>query len=355
MTDHLDARRRRPTAGARLLARVAALLALGLFLGSVGVVGTGPVHAADNGSWAVTPVPPKGGSAAPRNYFVLEGDAGATIKDSVRIQNWTKSPLTFRLYGADGYNTTQDGFFALRGEDQEMVDVGSWVSPLTSQVTVYGRTQVDVPVTIKIPRNATPGDHVGGVVAMNVAVESQAGDGSLDVGVKRAVGARMYVRVSGPTTPALSVTGVALEHDRGLLPWTGSGTGSVTYTVENTGNVRLSPRAVVRLSGLLGERASFDRPEIVDLLPGQSTQLTQPVDSVPALGRLTTTVSLDTEDGVRDQASTTTWLVPWPGVLLVAVLLAGLATLVQRRRNALARRLDEAAEAPRLVTTTGGR
>ena len=300
----------------------------------------------------MTPAPPEGETTTPRSYFILEGDPGTTIKDKVRIQNRTSAPITFRLYGADGYNTTQDGFFALRDHDFEMVDVGSWVRPVTSQVTVYGRTQVDIPITIRIPENATPGDHVGGVVAMNVEVESRQQGDSFDVGIVRAVGARMYLRVSGPTTPAVAVTGVHLDHDRGLLPWSGAGKGTVTYTIENTGNVRLSPQAVIRLSGLFGERGSFDQPDLVDLLPGQRAELQQRVDSIPAFGRLTTSVAVTAEGGVRDEASATTWLVPWPGVLLVVALLGLLAWYLRRRRSALARRLAAAEEAPPLVATT---
>ena len=217
-------------------------------------LGSTPAHAADNGAWSVAPTPPGADNPAPRNYFILEGDPGAEIKDKVRIQNWTKKPITFKVYGADGYNTEQDGFFALKSLDEDMVDLGKWVEPVTSQVTVYGRTQVDIPVTIRIPRNATPGDHVGAVVAMNVDVESTDTDESgFEVGIQRAVGARMYVRVSGPTTPAVDVSDIRLEHDRGALPWSGSGKGTVSYTVENTGNVRLAPRAVIELSGMTGE------------------------------------------------------------------------------------------------------
>ena len=133
------------------------------------LLGSAPAQATDNGAWSVAPTPPDTVNPAPRNYFVLEGEPGTKIKDKVRLQNWTKDPITFKLFGADGFNTEQDGFFSLKGYDEKMTDLGRWVTPMTSQVTVYGSTQVDIPVTVKIPRNATPGDHVGGVVAMNVA------------------------------------------------------------------------------------------------------------------------------------------------------------------------------------------
>ncbi|MEQ6900955.1 DUF916 domain-containing protein [Nocardioides sp. YIM 152588] len=293
-----------------------------------------PAGATDNGAWSVTPTPPAEGAAAPRTYFVLEGDPGSKIKDKVRIQNWTKKPLTFKLYGADGYNTERDGFFALRGYEEEMVDLGSWIKPLTSQVTVYGKTQVDVPITIRIPRNASPGDHVGGVVAMDVAISSS-GDEGIDVGIQRAVGSRMYVRVSGPAAPSLEVSDVRLDHDRGAWPWSGEGSGTVTYTVENTGNLRLSPTALITLTGLAGVADEVTVDQLVDLLPGQRATLSQPVAHVPSAGRVTAEVALTTDEGAGARADASAWLVPWiPLALLAAILLGALGWWLHRRRTA---------------------
>jgi hypothetical protein len=328
---------------------LARLLLLAITPVLAGVLGAAPSQAADNGAWSVAPKPPSENATAPRSYFVLEGDPGTRIKDEVRIQNWTDEPITFNLYGADGYNTAQDGFFALRDQGADMVGVGAWIKPLVSQVTVYGNTQVDVPVAIRIPANATPGDHVGGVVAMNTAVEkSGEGSESFDVGVQRAVGARVYLRVSGPVTPAVEVTDVELTHDRGFLPWSGKGQGTVTWTLENTGNVRLSPAALVRLSGLTGEVWASDERELSEVLPGQQVALSESIADVPAFGRVTATVEITAPD-VEARGAATVWLVPWPGVLLVLLVLAGLTWWWRRRRGVLARRLEVAEQAPQIL------
>jgi len=325
-----------------------AIVIVTVLLAPLGTVG--PSYAADNGAWSVTPTPPQGGTAAPRTYFILEGDPGTTIKDKVRIQNWTKKPITFKLYGADAYNTEQDGFFALRNHGEKMTDIGRWAKPLISQVTVHGRTQVDVPVTIKIPRNASPGDHIGGIVAMNAKIESAGdSDSSVDVGIQRAVAARVYLRVSGPTTPALEVSDVELEHDRGIFPWTGSGKGTVTYTLRNTGNIRLTPTAALTLSGMFGEIESLDAEGLPELLPGQEVTLSEAVSSVPAFGRVTTDVEVTTAEGPESSGSTTTWLVPWPGLVLVLLLVGVAAWWLARRRGSAQRRLDALHEAPQIM------
>ena len=108
--------------GARII--VMLLTAAGLTLGAPTAA-----QAGDNGAWSVTPTPPAAESPAPREYFVLEGTPGSVIKDQVRITNFTDKPITFRLYGADAYNTAEGGFFALKTHDEAQARRGRLGDP----------------------------------------------------------------------------------------------------------------------------------------------------------------------------------------------------------------------------------
>lgn len=328
------------------------LVALGALVAAI--LGAGaPAQAADNGSWAVTPTPPAASSAAPRSYFVLDAEPGAKIKDSLRIQNLTTKPITFTIYGSDGFNTAKDGFFALKGADEPQIDVGSWIKLPVSKVELAGRTQVDVPFTLTVPKNATPGDHVGAVVAMNAAVEGKDDSSGFDIGIQRAVGARLYLRVAGPTTPGLSVSDVHLAADRGAMPWTGSGKGTVTYTVKNTGNVRLSPTATVTVSGAGHTVDTVKGDALVDLLPGQEVSLSTEVEGIRWFDRLKTEVVVSSPEGATARDSDVSWLTPWSGIGLGLLLLLGLGALFIRRRTALRRRMRAAEQAPVISVPAG--
>lgn len=336
----------------RLMVTVFVAVVAGLGLAAITAA---PAYAGDNGSWAVEPTPPEAETPTPREYFVLEGNPGSVIKDKVRLTNFTKQPITFKLYGADAYNTAQGGFFALKALEDEQVDVGAWASLPVPEVTVAGRTVADVPITIRVPDNATPGDHIGGIVALNAAIESTQKDGNVEIGVQRAVGARIYLRVSGPTRAALSITGVTLDHDRGLLPWTGSGQGTVTYTIENTGNLRQAPMIDIQLDGLFGrdvDDAVLDGQ--VDLLPGQKVTLTQKVSGIGHLDHLTATVTVATEGGAEDKADTGAWVIPWLAMLVVLLLVVGAVVWWRRRRRLLRKGLEEAQLAPRITVPSHG-
>ena len=197
------------------------------------------------------------------------------------------------------------------------------------------RTQTDAPITIRIPENATPGDHVGGIVALNTAIESTQPDGNVEIGVQRAVGARIYLRVSGPTRASLAVSDVKLEHDRGLLPWTGSGSGTVTYTIENIGNLRQTPAIDIQLNGLFGRDVDAAKADgKLDLLPGQKVTLTQKVSGIGHLDHLTATVTVETTEGVKDAADTGAWVIPWLAILVLVLLVAAAIAWWRRRRRA---------------------
>ncbi|WP_370614824.1 WxL protein peptidoglycan domain-containing protein [Mumia qirimensis] len=337
-----------------LATRLARSLIALLMLTSATALLPSPAHAADNGAWSVTPTPADSSSPTPRSYFVLEGAPGTTLTDKVRIRNFTKKPLTFSIYGADGYNTERGGFFALRPLDQPQTDVGAWIKVPVQTVKVVGRTQVDVPITIQIPANATPGDHVGGLVALNGAVEATTESGGIDVGIQRAVASRLYLRVAGPTMPALKVTDVQLEHDRGVFPWSGAGKGTVSYTVKNTGNLRLSPSAAITLTGLFGrELSSVETGQIVDLLPGATVKLREKVEGVGAVDRVTAKVTMATPEGTKHSESTTVWVVPWLVTAMLLALVIGGVWWWLRRRAARRKAFAAVATAPKLTIAAG--
>ncbi|MFE9449450.1 WxL protein peptidoglycan domain-containing protein [Streptomyces sp. NPDC006739] len=307
----------------------------------------GPARAADNGSWAVYPVASR---VAARPYFYLSADPGQTLTDKVAVTNRTGEPLTFRLYAADAYNTPRDGGFAVRTLTETMRAVGAWAKPARSRVTVAAHQTVTVPFTLRVPRGAEPGDHPGAIVALDERIDP--GRGSVALGVRRAVGARVYLRVSGPTLPALSVEQVRISHHQPLVPGLGDSTAIVSYTLRNTGNVTLDPKVRLRAGGLFG-RTLLDRDLTgvpSELLPGQSVRLTEPWHGAPQLdwGDVTLTASAP---GTRESAGASFLALPW--LMAALVFAAGMAAgvLLVRARRGRARRSAPVRPSPPAVPT----
>ncbi|EQD49970.1 protein of unknown function cell surface, partial [mine drainage metagenome] len=156
-----------------------------------------------------------------------------------------------------------------------------------------------------------------------------------------AVGTAVYGRVRGPLHPRLVATAVSVRTAGPLISeFAGAVDATVTYTLVNTGNENVTPRATVSLTRFLGSgpRARVALPEI---LPGATVTFSHTFDNVEPLGHLTASVTA-TALGVRTSGSAGTVVIPW-GLVVVLVLLILLALVLFRRR----RRQRAAATQPR--------
>lgn len=273
-------------------------------------------------SWALSPAGSlEADSASERPDLTYEADAGAVIEDAVTVFNFGTVQLTFRIYATDAFNNAEGQFDLLTG-DQQPVDVGSWVTIAQEMVTVPPGKQVTIPITIKVPDGAAPGDHTGAILASNQST-AVGPDGA--VTLDRRTGTRLYLRVNGPLFPELAVANVETTYHHALNSLAGSA--DVKYRIENRGNVRLGGTASVSIAGPfgVGER-KVALPDIVGLLPGQDVEVTVKVADVPALMIASTTVRVEPTEGA-DAASAsgedTTFAPPLTPLLALLFVLLG--------------------------------
>jgi hypothetical protein len=307
------------------------LLSLFSLFGLLLVSAAVPAYGADNGSWSVYPA---ASQIAERPYFYLSADPGQSIDDKVVVTNKTSEPLTFRLYAADAYNTARDGGFAVRTVAEKQRGVGAWAKPAKSRVTAPAHGKVTVPFTLSVPGGAEPGDHPGALVALDERVDK--GDGAVALGVQRAVAARIYLRVGGPTVPAITVEDVRVSHHQPLVPGLGNSGATISYTLRNTGNVTLNPEVELRATGLFGRTLLARELAKIpgELLPGQRVRLTELWQGSPQLdwGDVELTASAK---GTRESASASFFALPWlVAVVLGAGAAVGTVLFVRARRAA---------------------
>lgn len=304
-----------------LVAALGALVAAAL-------VPAGPAAAASNGKWSVFPTGAPGHH--PRAFFVPVLTPGKAVADSVTVANYTASALTFNLYAADAINTPGGGLSLRRRTDVQR-DIGRWIHLPVSTLAVPAHGTSVVPFTIAPPRQASPGDHVGGIVAEQTQ-GTPSSAGSVPITVVQAVGVRVYGRVVGPLQPRLAVSGLSLSVTSPVTAqFGGPADAHVAFSVRNPGNTVLNPVATVVLSTPLGTaaRRSFT---VNQLLPGSSTRYTLAFLGVNTAGHLRATVTV-TSPHTGASAEVATWLVPWALLAVVVVGLALLGWLLVRRRR----------------------
>jgi hypothetical protein len=336
----------------RRLAALAASITLALPVLLVAAAAPG-AQAADNGTWSVYPKQNKEASA--RAAFVYSVAASQQVKDQVVVKNSSDQPLSLRLYPADAFNAAGGGGFGLKLESDTQTDVGTWVTLAKQNITLAPGKSEKVNFTMAVPRNATPGDHIGGIVAVNKAVEGTP-DGGVTVALKRAVGSRIYARVQGPLSPAVNITNIQVEMThQAQIPFLQTGSAQITYTAVNTGNVRINADQGLLITGLFGQViAQPILPKAPELLPGQQMTLTQQVDGIPALNQLNVRVELQSAE-LTSGADATVWVIPWVTVLVVVLVVVLLLVLRWWRRRSAgatpAPRGDSADPFPSLVAT----
>ena len=191
-----------------------------------------------------------------------------------------------------------------------------------------------IPFGVVVPKNATPGDHVAGIVALDTVPSSTKQEGSATVQVKRAVGAHVYIRVKGPVHPSLDVPSMSLDASTSLFaPAVNGGTSSLSFTLANTGNTRQSPRVRVWLTDAFGRTVKrFPDQRIPDLVPGGVAELTRAWSDTGGVPVRVTAHVVAESSTAHAEASTSQLVVPW---ILVALIVALFVTAIWfwRRRT----------------------
>ena len=284
---------------------------------------------------------PKDFGGAPRGSFKFLIVPGQKANDVVSVYNLANVPLDLQLYATDGFTNGQGSFSALT-TDKPATDAGSWVTlgiPKRSVLRVPPRSRVDVPFTVAIPKDASPGDHFG---AMVVSLSSKAANSSgtlLDVDSR--VIAKMEVRVAGEVKPQLTLESLSASFAGTMNPIR-SGSALVTFQVKNTGNIVQRGRIQVALHGLVGPSPDPVIAEIPTLTPGSTIVISVPFASVWPAVRYTATASVtplaEVGDpvGAAQTSETTFWALPLAQaglLLLLAAIVAAVMAAINRRRR----------------------
>jgi hypothetical protein len=293
-------------------------------------LGAGPAAASDDLPWTVATAPNDFGADRPSFGYTV--NPGGTVEDGVVVANHGSTPLVLAVDGADGF-TTEAGNIKLLAKDAQSSGVRSWVHLSRNSVTVQPGKSVEVPFTVTVPDDATPGDHLGGIVT-----SLSSADGA---NVDR-LSIQLRLRVGGALAPKLSIEGLNVDCSGSTNPFA-KGDATLTYTIHNTGNATVAARQAASISGPFGRfRVSGgkidDSPE---LLPGDRWKVSVPIRGVaPALsltGTVTVTPLMTDESGsiaalTSVESSGRGWAIPWvPLAVLGGLVLVGIVVLRRTR------------------------
>jgi len=269
---------------------------------------------------------------------------GATLRDEVAVRNLSTSAVTLRVYATDALNINNGGF-GLLPRAQRPKDIGTWVTingrAADGSVTVAPRSVKILKLSMKVPVKAQPGDHTGGIIAAVTTVSKNKTGTAANVELDQRVGVRLFVRVSGPLHPSLSVKPLDANYQNIFNPF-GRGATNVTYRITNTGNVNMGGRQSLSIKGLVGPTQVLAVPDADMLMPGGYVDVKTSLKQTWPLVHESATVTVkplvlpgDLGAGKATYSAVTSfWAVPWALLALLVLIVVGLWFRRMRRAAA---------------------
>lgn len=126
-----------------------------------------------------------------KNY---ELNPGETIKDQYMVFNSGQLGYDFSTY-PNKFSISGENYDTYLDTTDPMADVNEWIQVGTPNGHLEGGKYLQVPFTLTVPANATPGAHTGVIFAQNVADTTQLS--SSGIMTEKRVGMTVYVNVKG--------------------------------------------------------------------------------------------------------------------------------------------------------------
>jgi Protein of unknown function C-terminal (DUF3324)/Bacterial protein of unknown function (DUF916) len=213
---------------------------------AVSVVAPAIPARADGPIFALKPASP-----AKHGYFVLAGRPGTTIHGRVRVVNVGTATGRTSLYAVDA-TTGQTSGAVYRSRQESRRDVGGWIKLGKGAVELRPRQSRVVPFSVRVPARASPGQHLGGIVAQRARSSSSghATTGGKQQTFKVRIQAlsviAVQVNLPGPPRVKMTLTGIK--------PGSQSNYQSLLLGIGNPGNVLLKGGGLLKVVNQGGRR-----------------------------------------------------------------------------------------------------
>ena len=233
----------------------------------VGATFLAPAARADGGvaQFSIRPAAPGFDSAGSAPYFVLNLTPGATMQSRVRITNIGTAAGRLALYPVDA-TTGQTSGVVYYTQNDPRADVGRWITVDAHQLSLDpGKSQI-VTFTVSVPHSARPGQHVGGLVAENLAVQGSSGS-SVAINIQHLSIVAVQVNLPGKAIQRMEATGIRAGGQQGY---------QILYmSLRNSGTQMLKPSGSLQVTDMAGHQLKHMTMTLDTVLP--QTAISYPV------------------------------------------------------------------------------
>ncbi len=236
-------------------------------------------------SFGVKPAYPRADNPRTESIFVQTIKPGESVGEGVKVINSTNTPKNLLLYARDSLRSSGGGF-ACTQISEEPVGVGNWIQfniqdleedietvkngsiPSTVELTIPAGTEILIPFSIKVPAQASVGEHNGCVLIQEIKEKT-----SDDVGVSLSLrsGVRVAISVPGEVIRKLEFNDFSIEKKNKSV--------YLKPSVKNTGNVSIDTNVIINVRyffGLSHEKFGGEFPVLRDEVYDFNFELKKP-------------------------------------------------------------------------------
>lgn len=189
-------------------------------------------------SFSLQPVQHAAANPVTASYFVLNTQAGTILHEQVRVSNTGGTRGSAALYGVDA-TTGQTSGVVYEPKTAPRSDVGAWLTLTSQQVSLDpGQSQV-VSFTVMVPQGARPGQHAGGIVAENLAIEQGTPTSGVQINIQHQTIVAVQVNVPGALVERLEASKIAVGGSDGYQ--------TLSLTLRNSGTQMLKPNGTLQV------------------------------------------------------------------------------------------------------------
>lgn len=273
--------------------------------------------------------------------LTLSVDPGQTINTEIKLRDVANGPLIVSGQVNDFVAAGEDGTPKILLDEEAEADnpysLRRWVAPLPELRLEPGELQ-DLPVTINVPANASPGGYYG-VVRFTARAPEVEGQG---VSLSASLGTLILVQVKGDAKQSMEIEEFAVSKDDKIGKLFTAAPLDFIVRAKNTGNVHLQPTGQIIIKDTFGKtvagvNVNLDKSNV---LPSSIRRFEAPLDKSVIgkkmlFGRYTAELTMTYgADGKTMTEKISFWVIPYKLILgLVLALVIGFFVLRQMLRN----------------------
>jgi len=263
----------------------------------------------------------------------LVANPGQTVKAQISLRNISSGTLIVSNQINDFVAGGEDGTPKLLLDDTEIspYSIKSWTNPL-SEVTLTKSQLKSLPVTIKVPANASPGGYYG-VIRFTGRAPTLTGTG---VSLSASLGSLIMLKVNGTAKEKLSLVEFGVSQNGKIGTIFEETPITFFQRLKNEGNIHEQPSGLITITDMFGKKIANvnvnNNPH--NILPSSIRRFEEPLDKATIgdkmlFGKYTADLKITYGDN-KDilTKSLTFWIIPYKLIGILIVLIIAVVTIL---------------------------